>query len=177
VNTFFKMMIFIVVLAVFALSWHGAQSAVSSVPNPVAQYPWTIETVISDIQTDSIAVAYGGSDHYPLITYVNSGGYTRLIMPAISREGNCGSGNRWYCWYKDQDFAPWSASPMAVYHFQNSFKIGWVFYNKFTNKSFYARKSTGITWNIWEPRLTQVLDPKIYNESTEKLGIDRAFLL
>ena len=48
-------------------------------------------------------------------------------MPAISMTGNCGPSNTWYCKFIPQGSDDGHAGRIAVYNFQNSFKIGYIY--------------------------------------------------
>lgn len=108
----------------------AAQSASSGTGiNPAAFFAWKAKMVNDDVTATGISVAFGGHDQQPLISYDDNGdnGVIKFAIPALATPGNCGVGNAWFCMNVPQSAAAGYTSRMAVYNFQDSFKVSWAY--------------------------------------------------
>ena len=124
-----RMNCIIAVLMALSLTPFGVVESASSGTNPAVDVPWEVKTVNTNVNATKISVGLGGANQYPLISYDTDGDNGELVfaIPAILYPGNCGVGNAWLCSTTPQSAADGLTSQMAVYNFQDSFKVSWVY--------------------------------------------------
>ena len=117
----------IAILIVLSASTLGAAqpAAPGGGTSPAASVPWKAKIVLANVDTSQVSAYFVGNQHYPLIAYTTDNGSVKYLMPGIGEPGDdCGAANAWHCGSLPGEITTGKTSHIAVYPFNNSFKIG-----------------------------------------------------
>ena len=142
-KTMFRILTALTLFTLVLFPLDGVQSAIKgSGVNLSAFVPWRTENAHAVSSPDYISAGFSFTwSHpqvkFPLVSYTLAADPYQIYFmhPADVYVGDCGEGDAWNCSILDADAAPGTISPMQTYAFHNTFKVGWVYKDRYADRN------------------------------------------